>query len=122
MKSRIVNVFQRDGGVVAIGTLLYGFQIFRYPHILENYAIYNIVNRILDNRVLGFWFIVSAIIKIIGSAFDKAYLRKIGMVSMGFLWGMFTVGFFISPPPNTVWALSITMVMILIRASIKEDG
>ena len=122
MKSRILNVFKSDGGLISIGTLLYGLQIFKYPHILENYAIYSIVNSILNHKVLGVWFIVSAMIKISGNMFDKANLRKVGMVSMGFLWGMFTVGFFISPPPNTVWTLSLTMVMILLRASIKEDG
>lgn len=112
----------RDGFVVAIGSFLYGMQIFIHPHILENYKVYQIVNKIFDNHTIGFLFMIVALFKIIGTLLNIKIFREIGLLCLSFFWGVFFFSFLFTPPPNTVWTLSLTMCLILIQASAREDG
>lgn len=111
----------KEGFIVACGSLLYGIQLFRFPTILENYRVYQIVDDIMNNRQLGLLFIMLALIKIVGVLNNNRIMRRIGLIGLVFLWGMFSVSFILSPPPNTVWTLSITMLSILIKASFNGE-
>lgn len=111
----------RAGFVVAIGSFLYGMQIYNNPNILETYRVYKIINSLLDNQLIGLIFMIISVIKIVGILLNNLILRKVGIISLSFLWGMFFVSFLISPPPNTVWTLSLTVCLTLIRASLKGD-
>lgn len=111
----------KEGFIVACGSLLYGIQLFRFPTILENYRVYQIVDDIMNNRHLGLLFIMFALIKIVGVLNNKKNMRRFGLLGLAFLWGMFSVSFILSPPPNTVWILSITMLSILIKASFNGE-
>lgn len=122
MKKKILQSLGRDGVLVALGSLLYGIQIFRFPHILSEYQVYTIVDDFADNRMIGFMFILVASFKIVGSLINRPLLRKIGLVGLSFLWGLFFFSFLLSPPPNIIWTLALTMCLILIRASLREDG
>lgn len=111
----------RAGFVVSIGSFLYGMQIYNNPNILETYRVYDIIDGLIDNHLIGLIFMLISVIKIIGILVNNSILRKVGIISLSFLWGMFFVSFLISPPPNTVWTLSLTMCLTLIRASLKGD-
>lgn len=111
----------KEGFIVAWGSLLYGIQLFRFPGILENYRVYQIVDDIMNNQHLGLLFIMFALTKIIGIFIKKPIMRRIGLIGLVFLWGMFSVSFMLSPPPNTVWTLSVTMLAVLIKASFNSE-
>ena len=119
---KIKRILGRDGFLVAVTSLFYGWQLFWNPGILENYRVYDIVDSIVNNHWIGLAFMITGLVKIIGVVFSIPLFRKIGLVTMSFLWGMFFISFLMSPPPNTVWVLSWGIVMILIRTSIREDG
>lgn len=123
MKHKLLRSLEGGNGVlVAFGSFLYGLQIFRFPHILSSYQVYTIVDDFTDNRFLGILFLSAALVKIFGSLLRKPLLGKIGLVSLSFLWGVFFFSFLISPPPNTVWTLALTMCLILFRASLWGDS
>ena len=111
----------RPGFIVAIGSFLYGMQIYLNPQILETYQVYKIIDGLIDNYLIGSAFMLTSICVIGGILFNVVLLRKIGIVILSFLWGMFFVSFLISPPPNTVWTLSLTMCLTLIKASLGDD-
>lgn len=119
--SALFNILDREGFIIAVGGFLYGRQMFKYPHILENYKVYDIVDELADNRIIGLVFMVIGVLQFIGVVFDIKIIRQTGFVVMSSLFAMFMVSFYMSPPPNTVWILTGIIFFSLIRASAREE-
>lgn len=103
---------------LTIATLLYGVWLSTFPNILERYAVYNHINDFVTPWQVGISFIVLPIIIFIAFKLNYRLLLLIASLILLMLWSMFTVSFFLSPPPNTVWiftALLAYMTFSLIR-------
>ena len=59
-------ILRWDSFVLAIGSMLYGFQLYVFPGILENFAVYQIIRETFDHKSIGLFFMVTGLIKLVG--------------------------------------------------------
>lgn len=106
--------------ILICGSFLYGLQIFLFPDILNNYRVYQIVSSLFDAHFVGSLFMILGILKIVGVAFNVPMIKKIALISLGFLWTLFGVSFLISPPPNTIWIFALCMALLSFGIGVQE--
>lgn len=116
---RIIDI-KWNGLCLSFMAILYGFTIFMRPEILETYKVYAMIREITDNHKIGIIFIILGIGKLIGIIKNNKKIKKFSVQGLLFLWLLFTISFFITPPPNTVWILGVTNIFLAIGA-VKED-
>ena len=120
MNLRLLITLKLDSLVVATTSILYGVQLMLYPHILQTYEIYAIIRDIFDNTAIGLAFVVLGLAKLLGIVFNNSLLKRVSIRGLLFLWLVFFIAFLISPPPNTVWIYSLTMVALATGSAFKE--
>ena len=116
-----VIILKWDSFVLAVGSVLYGLQLYIHPHILENYKVYDIIDEMFDHKAIGLLFMVAGLMKLTGIAFNSPRLRFLSVRVLIFLWLMFMVSFLITPPPNTVWIMAFTFTALGLGVITREE-
>ena len=110
-----------DSFVLAIGSIVYGLQLYLQPTILQNYKVYELIRQIFDNRLIGFIFIFLGAVKLIGIWLNNEIVKKLAMRGLLFVWLLFMVSFIITPPPNTVWIMELMASSLGLGIIIREE-
>ena len=110
-----------DSFVLAIGSIVYGLQLYLQPTILQNYKVYELIREIFDNRVIGVVYIALGILKLIGIATNNKIIKLISLRGLLFVWLLFVVAFLITPPPNTVWIMALMSFSLGLGIVLREE-
>lgn len=110
-----------DSLVLAVGSMLYGIQLYVQPNILQDYKVYQLIREMFDNRFIGVVFIFLGISKIVGIVRSNRILKKYTMRGLLFVWLLFMIAFVITPPPNTIWIMAFIMFMLGLGIVIREE-
>ena len=114
-------VLKWDSFVLAIGSIIYGIQLYVHPSILQNYKVYQLIREMFDHRIIGVIFFVVGVLKLIGVITNNDRLKFFAVRGLIFLWLLFMVSFLITPPPNTVWIMALMASSLGLGIIIREE-
>ena len=114
-------VLKWDSFVLAIGSVLYGLQLYVYPSILENFAVYQVIREMFDHKSIGLLFMVAGLMKLVGIITNNSRIKFLSVRVLIFLWLLFMVSFLITPPPNTVWIMALMALSLGLGIIIREE-
>ena len=117
---RIV-VLKWDSFVLAIGSVLYGLQLYVYPSILENFAVYQVIRQMFDHKSIGLLFMAAGLMKLVGIITNNSRIKFFAVRGLIFLWLLFMVSFLITPPQNTVWIMAFMALSLGLGIIIREE-
>lgn len=92
-----------------IFSFIYGFWIAIFPDILNTFNVYHYIRAIFNPWEVGGLFMILSTGILISFHFKWRWTILILSNALLMLWSMFTVSFFITTPPNTVWLFALTM-------------
>lgn len=116
-----VIVLKWDSFVLAIGSIIYGIQLYVHPTILQNYKVYQLIREMFDHRIIGLMFIIVGLMKLIGVIINSPRIKFLAVRALMFLWLLFMVSFLITPPPNTVWIMALMASSLGLGIIIREE-
>lgn len=114
-------ILKWDSFVLAIGSMLYGIQLYVYPNILQDYKVYQLIREMFDHRFIGLIFVIFGLLKLIGVITNNQRIKVISVRVLIFLWLLFMVSFLITPPPNTVWIMGLMGASLGLGIIIREE-
>ena len=114
-------VLKWDSFVLAVGSVLYGLQLYVYPSILENFAVYQVIREMFDHELIGLLFMVAGLMKLFGIITNNSRIKFLTVRVLIFLWLLFMVSFLITPPPNTVWIMALMALSLGLGIIIREE-
>ena len=114
-------ILKWDSFVLAIGSVLYGLQLYIYPSILENFAVYQVIREMFDHKSIGLLFMVAGLIKLVGIITNNSRIKFLSVRVLIFLWLLFMVSFLITPPQNTVWIMAFMALSLGLGIIIREE-
>ena len=117
---RIV-VLKWDSFVLAIGSVLYGLQLYVYPSILENFAVYQVIRQMFDHKSIGLLFMAAGLMKLVGIITNNSRIKFLSVRVLIFLWLLFMVSFLITPPQNTVWIMAFMALSLGLGIITREE-
>ena len=117
-----LNLEKWDAFVVSTISIIYGLQLFVSPHLLHDYRVYSVMNKMLDSRTFGVFFITLGFLKMFFIFRHKVKLRALSIALLGGIWMFFFVGFVLSPVANSLWVLPLAMFLLCLGISLKELG
>lgn len=120
LKTNELFIFKFDSIVLALSSTLFGFMLFTFTNILRDYQVYTLIRNIFDNRIIGAAFMFLGVSKMLGIVFNWRIVKILAIRGLLFLWMLFLIAFAVTPPPNTIWVLAFTMVILATGATIKE--
>lgn len=107
---------------LAIGTIIYGFTLLRYPKILSNYNVYDLIDSMFDDSSIIAWvFIAFGFIYLVSVLWNFAFIKRASIIMVTFIWAFVGVSFILSEPPNTIGILSFAMAVWGIGNAVEED-
>ena len=107
--------------LLAIGSLVYGVQLMRYPHILATFSIYQNIVELIDYRFVGVIFIILSAAKLVGLIFNIQRLRRYSLVAFTYVYSFFSLSLLFSEPQNTVWIFALIMAFLAYGISDRGD-
>lgn len=120
-KIKSIIILKRVSIILIVDSFLYGFQLFRHPEILEHYAVYTMIRELFDARLIGSVFMILSGLKIYGVIKNCPIAKKLARTGLMFVWFVFLIAFMVTPPPNTVWILAFTNVMLIVISTISSN-
>ena len=114
-------VLKWDSLVLAIGSFLYGLQLYLYPSILQNFKVYDIIDEMFDNKSIGMLFMVAGLMKLVGIVMNSPRIKFLSVRALIFLWLLFMVSFIITPPVNTIWIMAFMATTLGLGIIIREE-
>lgn len=114
-------VLKWDSFVLAIGSVLYGLQLYLFPGILQTFKVYDIIDEMFDHKSIGLLFIVAGLMKLIGIALNSPRIKFLSVRALIFLWLMFMVSFLLTPPVNTIWIMAFMATTLGLGIIIREE-
>ena len=114
-------ILKWDSFVLAIGSMLYGLQLYVYPSILENFAVYQVIREMFDHKSIGLLFMVAGLMKLVGIITNSSRIKFLSVRVLIFLWLLFMVSFLITPPQNTVWIMAFMALSLGLGIIIREE-
>ena len=114
-------ILKWDSFVLAVGSILYGLQLYIHPSILENFAVYCIIDEMFDHKTIGMLFIMAGLMKLLGIALNSPRIKFFAMRGLIFLWLLFMVSFLITPPQNTVWIMAFMATALGLGIILREE-
>ena len=114
-------ILKWDSFVLAIGSILYGLQLYVYPSILENFAVYQVIREMFDHKSIGLLFMVAGLMKLVGIITNNSRIKFLSVRVLIFLWLLFMVSFLITPPQNTVWIMAFMALSLGLGIIIREE-
>ncbi|MGX7077369.1 hypothetical protein [Globicatella sanguinis] len=124
MQEKIIRAItkKRASIILVVSSFLYGFQLMMHPEILDQYALYTMIRELFHGRHIGAVFVVLSLIKLFGLVKDNQIAKTISRTGLMFVWCLFLGAFLITPPPNTVWILALTMVLLISMTTLSNRG
>lgn len=110
-----------DSLLLSFTTILYAFQIVMFPHILERYQVYQIIDEYFNRFEIAAIFLILATLKLIGVFTNNTKIRRFSLVGLASFWMLFSVSFLFSSPPNTMWILSGSLSFLAIGVAYREN-
>ena len=114
-------ILKWDSYVLVIGSMLYGFQLYVFPNILENFAVYQIIREMFDHKTIGLIFMAISLIKLVGIITNNSRIKFFAVRGLIFLWMLFMVSFLLTPPQNTVWIMAFMALSLGLGIIIREE-
>ena len=114
-------VLKWDSFVLAIGSVLYGLQLYLFPGILQTFKVYDIIDEMFDHKSIGLLFMVAGLTKITGILLNSPRLKFLSVRALIFLWLLFMVSFLITPPVNTIWIMAFMATTLGLGIIIREE-
>ena len=114
-------ILKWDSFVLAVGSVLYGLQLYVYPSILENFTVYQIIREMFDHKSIGLLFMVAGLMKLVGTMTNNSRIKFLSVRVLIFLWLLFMVSFLITPPQNTVWIMAFMALSLGLGIIIREE-
>ena len=114
-------VLKWDSFVLAVGSMLYGLQLYVYPSILENFTVYQVIREMFDHKSIGLLFMVAGLMKLVGIITNNSRIKFLTVRVLIFLWLLFMVSFLITPPQNTVWIMAFMALSLGLGIIIREE-
>ena len=107
--------------LLAVISTVYGWQLVKYPVILQTYEVYQKLRGVFDYRLIGLFFMALGILYAVATVLDWRKVRRLTLPIFSFIWTFFGMSFIVSEPPNTVGALTIAMALLSFGISIRGD-
>lgn len=129
MENKIKNIFIKLTRILilkwhSIGlsfvSIAYGFIIFKYPSIMQNYEAYKIIDNFLDYKLLSLAFIVLGIMKLLGVIINNKMLRRISLSLLLGLWLILGTSFLFSDIPNAFTVLMLGNAWLALGIAVRE--
>lgn len=129
MENKVRNVFIRSARILilrwhSIGlsfvSIAYGFIIFKYPSIMQNYEAYQKIDNFLDYKLLSLAFIVLGIMKLLGVIINNKTLRIISLSLLLGLWLILGTSFSFGDIPNAVTVLMLGNAWLALGIAVRE--
>ncbi|MCH4169306.1 MAG: hypothetical protein LKF42_08635 [Streptococcaceae bacterium] len=115
-----IIILKWDSLVLSIVSFMYGMMLLSFPQILGGYMVYNLIDELFDYHTIGVTFMILGFMKALGVFLNNKKIKRISLVSLAMVWSVFSVSFLLSPPPNTVWVLSLGMALLAFGIALKE--
>lgn len=107
--------------LLALLSVVYGWQLVLHPDILQTYRVYQRIRDIFDHRFIGVFFIVLGLLYALGTIMRIKRLKQFLLPVFSFIWTFFGLSFLLTEPPNTVWAFSLGMALLSFGISLRGD-
>lgn len=107
--------------LLAIGSLVYGIQLMRYPHILATFSVYQNIVELIDYKFVGVIFIILSAAKLVGLIFKIQRLKRYSLVAFTYVYSFFSLSLLFSEPQNTVWIFALIMAFLAYGISDRGD-
>lgn len=107
--------------LLSLGSFIYGLQLVVHPEILQTYHVYQRIRDIFDHRFIGLFFVVLGLVYAFGTIMRINRLKQFLLPLFTFIWSFFGLSFWLTEPPNTVWALSLIMALLSFGISLRGD-
>ena len=107
---------------LAILTIVQGIWLFHSPLILRRYLIYELLEDIVTAEMIAFAFVFIGLGSIIGILMNQKAVKNSFAVLSTVLWSTWTISFFVTPPPNSIWIVSGFVVYLSYEAIWADAG
>ena len=106
---------------LSLTSIAYGWQLVRYPAILQTYKVYQRIRDVFDHRLIGLIFIALGLLYALSTALDWRKVRRLTLPVFSFIWSFFGMSFVLSEPPNTVGILTLCVALLGFGVSLRGD-
>ena len=106
---------------LSLTSIAYGWQLVRYPAILQTYKVYQRIRDVFDHRLIGLIFIALGLLYALSTALDWRKVRRLTLPVFSFIWSFFGMSFVLSEPPNTVGILTLCVALMGFGVSLRGD-
>lgn len=118
MKNFIVLKF--DPLAVSLISVIYGINLIVFPDLVDYGEVYQVVNEIFNSFTFGTIFIILGSCLVIGTLLGCPKFRAFSLSTLVSIWTLFLFTVIFSGVPNTVWILSLAMVIFSFGVVVKE--
>lgn len=101
-------------------SIAYGFIIFKYPSIMQNYEAYQKIDSFFDYRLLSLALIILGIMKLLGVIINNKMLRRISLSLLLGLWLILGTSFSFGDIPNTITILTLGNAWLALGIAVRE--
>lgn len=101
-------------------SIAYGFIIFKYPSIMQNYEAYQKIDNFFDYRLLSLALIILGIMKLLGVIINNKMLRRISLSLLLGLWLILGTSFSFGDIPNTITILTLGNAWLALGIAVRE--
>lgn len=107
--------------LLALLSIVYGWQLTAHPDILQTYRVYQRVRNVFDHRFIGLFFIALGLVYGLATITNRKKIKQLSLPVFSFIWTFFSFSFILTEPPNTVWAFTLGMALLSFGLSIRGD-
>lgn len=118
MKNRFIMKY--DSFAISIVSIIYGFNLIVFPELVDSGQTYVILSTIFNSTTIGFILIVLGFLKIVAIFANIPGLRAFSISCLISIWTLFLISVLLSGVVNSVWVLSLAMVVFSFGVVIKE--
>ena len=107
--------------LLALLSILYGWQLTVHPDILQTYRVYQRIRDVFDHRFIGVFFVFLGVLYATSTVMDWRKVKQLLLPVFTFIWTFFGLSFVLSEPPNTVGILTLGIAVLSYGISIRGD-
>ena len=115
-----VLLLKWDAVTVSLVSIWYGTVLIRFPALLDNYKLYDILTDIFNSKTFGCLFIVIGVSKILSVIFNSKWLKIISISLLVGLWILFGSALMQNSTVNTIYIHSFGWATISFGVAIRE--
>ena len=107
--------------LLALLSIVYGWQLVIHPEILQTYRVYQKVRDVFDHRFIGVFFIALGLVYGLATMTNRKKIKQLLLPVFSFIWTFFSFSFILSEPPNTVGMLTLCVALMGFGVSLRGD-